>query len=236
VTPIAGFLPDLFAAQRVVVTGAAGGIGRAVCDAFVKAGAEVIGIDRDGAPGMLRCDLGDRTALQDVAQTVLSGGPIAALVNCAGSFRRVRLPDPDASGELDAALALQVVAPFLLTRILLPALRNGAVVNITSTSAERGTRDASAYSIGKAGLRMLTIALAAELAAEGVRVNAVAPGEVETSLTAGDPRVEAIIARIPMGRRAQPAEVAAAVVFLASPLASYITGATLAVDGDFLTV
>ncbi len=119
-----------------MVTGAAGGIGRAVCDAFVKAGAEVIGIDRDCAPGMLRCDLGDRAALQDVAQIVLSRGPIAALVNCDGSFRRVRLPDPAASGELDAALALQVVAPFLLTRILLPALRNGAVVNITSISAE----------------------------------------------------------------------------------------------------
>ena len=233
-TPIAGFSPELFAAKRVVVTGAAGGIGRAICDAFVKVGAEVIGIDRDEAPGILRCDLSDRAALQNMAETVSSGKPIAALVNCAGTFRRVRLPDSDAGGELDAALALQIVAPYLLLRTLLPALRNGAVVNITSTSAERSSRDASAYSIGKAGLRMLTSALAAELAAEGVRVNAVAPGEVETRLTAGDPRVDALIERIPMGRRAHPAEVAAAVVFLASPLASYITGATLVVDGGFL--
>lgn len=234
-TPIAGFSPDLFAAKRIVVTGAAGGIGRAICDAFLMTGAQVIGIDRVPAPGILRCDLSDRAALQSAVQTVLAGGAVAALVNCAGSFRRVRSPDPDADGELDGALALQILAPFLLTRMLLPALRGGAVVNITSTSAERSSRDASAYSIGKAGLRMLTIALAAELAAERVRVNAVAPGEVETSLTAGDPGVDALIARIPMGRRAQPAEVAAAVVFLASPLASYVTGATLVVDGGFLT-
>jgi NAD(P)-dependent dehydrogenase (short-subunit alcohol dehydrogenase family) len=234
VTAITGFSPDLFAAKRVVVTGAAGGIGGAICDAFTRTGATVIGIDRADSPGILGCNLDDRAALQDVVATVMSGGPIAALVNCAGTFRRVRLPEPGAGGELDAALALHVVAPFLLVRSLLPALRNGAVVNITSTSAERSSRDASAYSIGKAGLRMLTIALAAELAAEGVRVNAVAPGEVETRLISGDPHVDALIARIPMGRRAHPAEVAAAVVFLASPLASYITGATLVVDGGFL--
>ncbi len=235
-TPIAGFSPHLFAAKRVVVTGAAGGIGRAICDAFVWVGAEVIGIDRDTAPGILRCDLGDRVALQDVTHTILSGGAIAALVNCAGSFRRVRLLDSDAGGELDAALALQIVAPFLLTRTLLPALRNGAVVNITSTSAERSSRDASAYCIGKAGLKMLTSSLAAEFAAENVRVNAVAPGEVRTGLTAGDPLVEGLVARIPLGRRADPAEIAAAVVFLASPLASYITGTTLVVDGGYLAV
>ncbi len=233
-TPIAGFSPDLFAAKRVVVTGAAGGIGGAICQAFATAGAEVIGIDRDDAPGMLRCDLADRASLQAAAETLLFRGPIAALVNCAGSFRRVRLPDAAAGDELDATLALQVVAPFLLMRALLPALRGGAVVNITSTSAERSSRDASAYCIGKAGLKMLTSSLAAELAAENVRVNAVAPGEVRTGLTEGDPLVEALVARIPLGRRADPAEIAAAAVFLASPLASYITGTTLVVDGGYL--
>jgi NAD(P)-dependent dehydrogenase (short-subunit alcohol dehydrogenase family) len=233
---IAGFAPGLFAGQRVVVTGAAGGIGGAIAAAFAALGAEVIGLDRQAGAAILCCDLEDPGAREAAAAAIRAGGPVAAVVHCAGRFRRVPATDPGAGAELDAALALQVVAPFHLVRALVPVLRGGAVVTITSTSAVRTSRQASAYCIGKAGLEMLTRTLAAELAAEGIRVNAVAPGEVATSLTAGDALAEALVARIPLGRRALPEEVAAAVVFLASPLAAYVTGATLAVDGGFLAV
>ena len=129
---------------------------------------------------------------------------------------------------------MHLLAPFQLSRALLPALRGGAIVNVTSTGAVRPCHEGSAYSISKAALGMLTQAFAVELAPMGIRVNAVAPGEVDTSLTADDPHVKALVARLPVQRRAQPEEIASAVVFLASPLATYVTGATLPVDGGFL--
>ena len=231
-----GFVSSLFEGRRVIVTGSSGGIGRAIGDAFTAVGAEVIGIDRAPSPGTILCDLSDRASLDETARLLKEGGPIAALINCAGRFRRVAVTSKDAAGELDACLDLHAIAPFLLTRALIPVLQNGAVVNITSTSARRSSADALAYSTSKAALQAMTMSLAVELIAYGIRVNAIAPGEVATALTEGDGHVERLVHRIPMRRRAQPEEIAAAVVFLASPLASYITGTMLTVDGGFMAI
>ena len=192
------------------------------------------GLDTKASDATIACDLTQPDELCSVADLLLRKGPIAALVNCAGTFRRVRVDHPEAGSTLTDALNLHLLAPFQLSRALLPALRGGAIINVTSTGATRPCHEGSAYSISKAALGMLTQALAVELAPMGIRVNAVAPGEVDTSLTADDPHVKALVAKLPLKRRAQPEEIASAVVFLASPLATYVTGATLPVDGGFL--
>jgi meso-butanediol dehydrogenase / (S,S)-butanediol dehydrogenase / diacetyl reductase len=239
-TPVSGFANDLFQGKQVVVTGAAGGIGRAIAAAFAACGADLIRIDRPEAippegRGWIGCDLADRTSLMRAAQGI--SGPLAALINCAGVFRRVALSEMGAVAEWDRTLAVNLTAPFLLTRALAEQLAGGAVVNITSVRAETSAERASAYTVSKGGLVALTLALADELAASGIRANAVAPGDVDTAMGHTDPDITAkLFARTPLKRMARPEEVAAACVFLASPLASHVTGATLRVDGGFLAV
>lgn len=240
-SPLPGYRPDLLAGSRVLVTGAAGGIGQAIAAAFRAVGAELVLLDRaealagaaaaGGTP--LPCDLADRAELRRAAREAERRGPLAALVHCAGVFRRAPMGGADAEAAWDEALAVNLSAPFLLTRALLPALRGGAVVHVTSTRADTAAADAPAYTASKGGLAALTAALAVDLAPQGVRVNAVAPGDTATPMSLGDAASEALLARVPLGRRAMPEEVAAAVVFLASPLAAFVTGATLHVDGGF---
>lgn len=240
---LAGFAPDLFDDRAVLVTGAAGGIGRAVGAAFAACGARVWSLDRAGAldptlPGrQLACDLTDREALADAAKTVCAAGHLAALINCAGVFARVAMTDAEADANWDRTLAINLTAPFLLTRALLPVMGGGAVVNVTSVRAETSSARASAYTVSKGGLAALTLAMADELAPFGIRANAVAPGDVDTGMGKSEPDILAkLLERVPMHRLIAPEEVAAACVFLASPLASGITGATLRVDGGFLAV
>jgi NAD(P)-dependent dehydrogenase (short-subunit alcohol dehydrogenase family) len=239
-TPIPGFTMDLFAGQRIIVTGAAGGIGQAIAAAFAACGAMVMQLDRAevipaGATGWIACDLADRADLARAASAII--GPVTALIHCAGVFRRTGIDSPDAVAEWDRTFAINLTAPYLLTRALAPQLSGGAIVNITSVRALTSAARAVAYTASKGGLAALTLALAEELAPMGIRVNAIAPGDVDTPMGRSDAAMtRELLARTPLGRMAQPEEVAAACVFLASPLASYITGATLAVDGGFLAV
>ena len=127
--------------------------------------------------------------------------------------------------------------PLRLTRALAAQLTGGAIVAITSVRASTSAYRAAAYTASKGGLAALTLALADELSPMGIRVNAVAPGDVDTPMGRSDPAMtQKLVARTPLGRMAQPSEVAAACVFLASPLAAFITGTTLHVDGGFLAV
>jgi NAD(P)-dependent dehydrogenase (short-subunit alcohol dehydrogenase family) len=147
------------------------------------------------------------------------------------------MTESEAEVAWDRTLAVNLTAPFLLTRALVPVLRGGAVVNVTSVRAETSSARAAHYTVSKGGLAALTLAMADEFAPLNIRANAVAPGDVDTAMGKGDPAIlAALLDRTPMHRLITPAEVAASCVFLASPLAASITGATLRVDGGFLAV
>jgi len=232
-----------FADKVVVVTGAARGIGRATAVEFASAGATVVGADLDsealGEVGELALRLGGDVGDADDAHQIIDGtlaafGRLDALVNNAGTW----LLKPTAQitpEEWDDQLSTNLRSFFLLIRRAYPALAEtgGNVVNVASMAAMRFTTPHVAYASAKAGVIAMTRDLAAEYAPE-VRVNAVAPGPIDTmGLTAAmTPAEKADFGRrYPLGRMGEPEDVAHAIVFLASPQAAYITGATLPVTG-----
>jgi NAD(P)-dependent dehydrogenase (short-subunit alcohol dehydrogenase family) len=152
-----------------------------------------------------------------------------------------RTPSADfASQAWRRVFATNLDAAFTAARAVAPLMRatgGGAIVNVTSLSAHFGVRRAASYGASKSGLLGLTRALALEWAVDGIRVNAVTPGYIDTDFTAalaGDPeRSRRILERIPLGRWGKPADVAGTVVYLASPLAAYVTGQVVVVDGGY---
>jgi len=241
-------LPNLshdFAGRTVVVTGAARGIGQAVGAHFHAAGATVYLVDRDeqevehtaaqiGAIGVA-ADVTDTDEVEHlVGRVVADTGRIDVLVNNAGILRDAMLWNIT-DADWDAVLAVHLGGTFRCTRAAVRHFREqqyGRVINVTSYTGLRGNPGQSNYAAAKAGIVGFTKTAAKELARFGTTVNAVSPN-AETRMISSIPpeRREAITATIPLGRFGVPAEMAAAVAFLASEEAGYITGTVLPVDG-----
>jgi NAD(P)-dependent dehydrogenase (short-subunit alcohol dehydrogenase family) len=235
-----------------LVTGAARGIGLATAKKFLAEGWRVALLDiereflRDAVAGLggadntmaLHCDVADAKAVAAaIAETAARFGRLDALVNNAGiAVFAPLLQTCDA--DWDRVLAVNLTGPFLCSKAAVPLLRErgGAIVNITSISSLRASTLRSAYGTSKAGLAHLTKQLAVELASLSIRVNAVAPGPVETAMArqVHTPEIRADYHdAIPLNRYGLEEELAEAVFFLCSERASYITGQVLAVDGGF---
>jgi NAD(P)-dependent dehydrogenase (short-subunit alcohol dehydrogenase family) len=239
------------AAQRrvAVVTGAAGGIGSAICGRLAADGFAVACLDLrerevadlasslDGARGY-GADVRDPVSVRAVAVRIRAElGVPWLLVNAAGVFSIQLLADlPDS--EWDRIIDTNLKGPFLTCREFLPAMigaRSGCIVNIASTAGVRGGRRRAAYCASKGGLVLLTKSLAVDHGHDGVRVNCVCPGLIDTDM-ADWIRYDAeamtqFAAGTPSGRIGTPEEIAAAVAFLASDGASYLQGAVMMVDG-----
>ena len=238
--------------KTAVVTGGSRGIGRAVCLELAKGGANVAlcyagneaaaqetvqAVEALGAQALaVRCDVSDAAQVDAlVLAAVERFGQIDILVNNAGITRDglvMRMSEED----FDAVIAANLKGAFLcmkaVSRLMLKR-RQGRIVNLSSVVGLRGNAGQVNYAASKAGIIGMTKSLAKELASRGVTVNAVAPGFIETDMTAALPEDARAAAQgsIPMGRLGAPEDVAKAVGFLASDEAAYITGQVLAVDG-----
>lgn len=241
-----------------LVTGAGQGNGLAIAKGFAQNGARVIVTDinertaRDAADEIASAgglasayalDVADPEMCKRVAAAVRAEhGPISVLVNNAGVCPRNTIDSPDVRKTWDFAMKVNLDGTLNVTLAFVEALRatKGCIINMASIAAFVSTSTSVAYSTSKAAIKMLTQNLAQELARDGVRVNALAPGTFETAMTEAtrsDPaRRETFLARIPMGRFGAPEELVGPALFLASSMSSYVTGATIVVDGGYLAV
>jgi len=243
----ATFHPDLFAGKVALVVGGTTGIGAGIADAFAGLGAVVTVTGATAAEcsaarssQSFRCrdavalDVRDEPAL---ARLVGDLPRLDVLVNCAGIIRRGAEHDVAVFEEVLAINLTGTMRACTLARGKLKAA-GGAIVNIASVLSFVGGGLVPGYAASKGGVAQLTKSLAIAYAADGIRVNALAPGWVATPFTQAlreDPqRNAAILARTPLGRWAQPDDIAGAAVFLCSPAARFITGAVLPVDGGYL--
>ena len=241
---------SILSGKTAIVTGAAGGIGFAICEALVAAGVKVAMLDVDkgalekaattlgengGTVHAVAVDLSDAGAIAPaVAAARTALGPIAGLVNNAGILQLKTLADTSAA-DFDLTIAINLRAPFLLIQEAardMIANGGGKIVSIASSAGKTGGSNAQGiYGTSKAGVTCLTKSWAKELAPHGITVNSISPALIETPMIKG---LEQYAKLVPLGRLGQPSEVADAVLYLMSDRASFITGEDLDVNGGFL--
>lgn len=242
--------------RRAVVTGASRGIGRAIALGYADRGADVLAVARtedglretvelaEGSSGSIRylpVDLLEPNAARDVVDhAVTTLGGIDILVNNAADDQSATIEDLELE-KFQRIIALNLEACWLLCREASAALADGdggVVVNVASVTSFVGFRDASAYVAAKHGLMGVTRALALEWARRGVRVNALAPGFVDTAINfdglSNERTIRAILRNTPQNRWVEPEEMVGPAIYLASPASSFMTGQALVVDGGWL--
>jgi NAD(P)-dependent dehydrogenase (short-subunit alcohol dehydrogenase family) len=228
-----------FATKRVLVTGGTSGIGRAVAQAFALAGADVLSIglaSEESLPPPIRTETLDITDAAAVEKLFSSLSGLDVLVNAAGVIRRDEEFHMDVFAEV---LNVNLTSAMRVCMAARPKLKasGGCIINIASMLSFFGGARVPAYSASKGGIVQLTRSLAIAWATDAIRVNAVAPGWISTPLTqalqSDTNRSAELISRTPLGRWGRPEDIAGPVLFLASDLASFITGAVLPVDGGY---
>ncbi|HLH73312.1 MAG TPA: SDR family NAD(P)-dependent oxidoreductase [Chloroflexota bacterium] len=243
--------------QVAIVTGAAGGLGQASAVRLAEAGAALLLVDRDlsgltktaalinanGTPvRMLAGDVTDSAFPEAIVQSALVlGGQIDMLVNAAGILRTskvIELSDEDWQQVMDVNATAVMRVSRAVSRAMVDVKRGGRIVNFASLSAHQAHENSAAYCASKAAVLLLTKTMATELGPSGIRVNAVSPGWVDTPMTKPWQEenrrvVELVAQQIPAGRLGTPWDIAEVVVFLCSPLAGYVNGTTILIDGGF---
>lgn len=235
-----------FDGHHVLVTGGTSGIGAAIARAFMGEGAivTVTGISQaeadramSDAPGLSACVLDVRDG-DAVHRLVASFPSLHHVVNCAGVIRRGEEHAPDVFADVVDINLTGTMRVCAAARAMLKET-HGTIVNTASVLSYLGGGLVPGYAASKGGISQLTKSLAIAYAPDGIRVNAVAPGWIETPLTEAlrenAARSDAILARTPLGRWGKPEDIAGGVLYLSSPIASFVTGTVLAIDGGYLS-
>lgn len=241
-----------------LVTGSGQGNGAAIAKGLAAEGARIVSTDVNadaaaktaaairaagGEAWSFPLDVTDEVNCAAVAEeAAASAGDVSILVNNAGICPRHSIDDPQLRKMWNASLDVNLTGTLNVSLAFLPQLRatKGAIVNIASIASFLSTSTSVGYTASKAGVRMLTLNLAQELAKDGIRVNAIAPGAMATPMTEATrnnpDRLRTFLNRIPLGRMGEPEELVGPVLFLASPMSTYVTGTVLVVDGGYMAI